>query len=889
MLDGPPGSIANQFPKQFTFVTAAEPTGVVPRSFITTNQTILDATFDHVEETFLVYCHHPHDSVHCREIFHKGAVDTIIRLPHHIGEGPFARVVSMDPVNEPPSLPAWALKKRNAAGVDGNGIYKLKFDYNFHAIKRAEDTVNMRVDYTNLKNYWDDVTDQPKKKRSASDSMDFSSWKSRVDRAKNASYTSGHDEFDVAVQGKTDLSPKSSVPPPHHQHERRWFGSFVNWLAKITTITKEETGSLPMSLSKVFNIYSGRLRCVNPSGVQITAGLDITADVRLEMGARYAYYFSGTVVPPKVIDTYIFLGAQPSIYAGINIRGNAELSYESERKKLITTITYPGLSVKGIATVGPSLDLHGQLYGRVTVSGQMKVGAKYTMDPIEMYMPNDDQTHQRASSKVEKFDTDSVGLKPVFQAGVRATVGLELRITPEINCGIKIGGDTGLSKKPLVQAQVAVYVNTTVAFDAWVTAATDGQSSNWEYGYKVELRWRIGMDAVAELYLYGSWKSDEFEAVPWQTIPIYGPIVVKSAPTAGSKLIRGLDSPPVWELPDAALPNPVFGRLSFHSLYEPSKLEPWSMMGNMSNNTDVAPLLRRADAKGENEFMLGDFKCTTGNSPCDAGLSNSAFEKRHYDERGIYKRATADCRIRIPRLYYNCVGGFADQAVQGANGVVNIPGICSSVRKYLTNRGIVTNQQTLTWDQHYDFKRRPQSCASARSPCFGPNGDDARYKTALGGLFPGVGTLVSCDEFPFASSEEGGYGWVQDPASLFPPNRIGTTRTCVPEWQQTLQGNCNKLLSSIVTNVEYFNNAQQPNDGSADGIDAWSSWSEKGWNTAGSFTQSKPRRAAQLFPPSTLHICTDFDKRETRAGSDSLLMTMINPTCMVAPKGGIRS
>jgi hypothetical protein len=50
--------------------------------------------------------------------------------------------------------------------------------------------------------------------------------------------------------------------------------------------------SLSMSLSKVFNIYSGRIQCVNPAGVTLNAGLDITAEVRLEMGSRYAYYFS---------------------------------------------------------------------------------------------------------------------------------------------------------------------------------------------------------------------------------------------------------------------------------------------------------------------------------------------------------------------------------------------------------------------------------------------------------------------------------------------------------------------------------------------------------------------------------------------------------------------
>ncbi|OAF98482.1 uncharacterized protein CC84DRAFT_1075110, partial [Paraphaeosphaeria sporulosa] len=441
MLDGPPGSIAKQFSKQFTVVTDDEPVHVVPRSFVTTNQTQLDATFDHAEEDFLVYCNYPHNSPHCNEVFYKGAIDTIIKLPHHVGDGPWARIVSMEPEYTPKDLPGWAIRKRAFDGVPRNGIYRVKIDYNFNLIRRDDGPVNMRVDYTNLQGYWDDVTDEP---------------------------------------GSTKHKPHLG---------RRWWGKFTAWLEKLTTITKEGAGNLPMGLSKVFNIYSGRLQCANPSGVTITAGLDITADVRLQMGTRYAYYFSGTVVPPNIIDTYVFLGAQPSISSTVEIRGNAQLEYESEVKKLISTITYPGLSIKGIATVGPSLDLLGQIYGKITVAGNLKVGAKYTMDPIEMYMPNDDKTREKASNKVQ-FSKDA-GLQPIFEAGVQATIGLQLRVTPRINCGIRVGGDIGIRKEPLVLAQVAVYMNTTLYFEAHVTAETTGLTSNWEYRYKVELWWRI--------------------------------------------------------------------------------------------------------------------------------------------------------------------------------------------------------------------------------------------------------------------------------------------------------------------------------------------------------------------------------------------------------------
>lgn len=60
-------------------------------------------------------------------------------------------------------------------------------------------------------------------------------------------------------------------------------------------------------------------------------------------------------------DTYGYLGVEPSAYLGLRLEGNAVLSYTSEWKKLIDTLAYPGLSIKGIATVGPSLDIYGRV------------------------------------------------------------------------------------------------------------------------------------------------------------------------------------------------------------------------------------------------------------------------------------------------------------------------------------------------------------------------------------------------------------------------------------------------------------------------------------------------------------------------------------------------
>ncbi|KAL4756603.1 uncharacterized protein BDW70DRAFT_164336 [Aspergillus foveolatus] len=60
-------------------------------------------------------------------------------------------------------------------------------------------------------------------------------------------------------------------------------------------------------------------------------------------------------------------------------------------------------------------------------------------------------------------------------------------------------------------------------------------------------------------------------------------------------------------------------------------------------------------------------------------------------------------------------------------------------------------------------------------------------------------TLVSCDEFPFGGAEEGG-----DWGAKYATRKRPPTANCVPQWQQTIQGNCNGILSTLYTNVAYF-------------------------------------------------------------------------------------
>lgn len=115
----------------------------------------------------------------------------------------------------------------------------MKFDYNFHLIKRQDEDgpVKMRIDFTNEEGYWDEVTaGNVTRKRSVDDHVPFHEWKERIVRARSrSSARMDHLNTDLAV----------------HTIDRRWFGAFVDWLKKVTTIESKQVGVLP---SKSFEV-----------------------------------------------------------------------------------------------------------------------------------------------------------------------------------------------------------------------------------------------------------------------------------------------------------------------------------------------------------------------------------------------------------------------------------------------------------------------------------------------------------------------------------------------------------------------------------------------------------------------------------------------------------
>lgn len=261
MLDGPPGSIENSLASDFTVARRTAEIPKAKRSLVTTNRTILDQVFEPMSETIYVYCNHLKNSPKCARVFHMGAEDTIITLPAHVGEGPFARIVSMEPAIDY-ELPDHHLRAR-AVERNTHPVYKLTLDYSFHLSKRASN-VNMRVDYTNLLSYWKTVTNTPasKKKRSVlSDSLPYQDWRAIIRDAKQEHRKLSKRHSQPADSLADKLVKRDPTGLSTRLLEKRWFGSFVNWLTKLTTVESSNKGFLAMAWRQSMLLYHAVKGC----------------------------------------------------------------------------------------------------------------------------------------------------------------------------------------------------------------------------------------------------------------------------------------------------------------------------------------------------------------------------------------------------------------------------------------------------------------------------------------------------------------------------------------------------------------------------------------------------------------------------------------------------
>ncbi|KAH8891138.1 hypothetical protein GQ53DRAFT_687387, partial [Thozetella sp. PMI_491] len=773
MLNGAKEAIDDTFGESHTVVRRSAEIPKVKRDILTNNKTLLDSVFEHSEETFYVYCNFPKSDSRCQAVWDGGVEDTIVRLPDHVGEGPFARIVSME-LAEDYALPEHHLVHRSTEAINENPVYRVTIDYNFHAARQDRGNVNIRIDYTNLLGYWQEMTNSDPdtsssriKRSVAEEGYSMASFKRRVQRG---------EEHEKTLRKRKTPEVVRRTPYTHLIESRnlakRWWGTFLRWLEKLTTVRKAEKGDLPLGWAQTLNIFRAQWGC---PGKSWSANLRMDLEAELSMQATYAYYFSTTFIPPtNKPDVFFYFGMEPTAYVGLNLVGNAAARLTTGRKKIIDTLSYPGLAIKGIAAVGPTLDVYGEVRGDLNVHGEMKAGVRVTFPKAQAYWPQDDDKIKEydeyldldLTSHEEPHETE---VAPTFEAGVQVTAGLAVIVQPEANVGITVGGGSFTGGITLISATVTAYLKAALQFKA--TGSVNLVTGMFDYEYGAALFYNLGYKAQATVLKWVSWSLGDRNAYsPDRKIDIYGPKTGSIDLTGGRRdgvirrqMVRLIDSPP-------------------------EDIEAYNNE-SMSALADPTWLFRRAD---DMDVDGPDSPSFTQPITCPAGDSAT---------------------IKIPALVVNCAAfpqlqvenrqtgaylGLTTSLCQGYKTLQNLP-------HTLTHAAPLDASQTTRKNT-----RRTQSCGNEFESCFTDN--EVLY--AAIGYRPPSSTvqMLECDEYPWASSEEGG-NWK-------PANE--RSRLCVPRVQNNHGGQCIEMLSGIQSNVGQMEPVDPPAGKSR--VDMWAAW-----------------------------------------------------------------
>ncbi|KAJ7021249.1 hypothetical protein C8F04DRAFT_973044 [Mycena alexandri] len=387
-----------------------------------------DATSDEAQSV-LAYCTCPmaEEDCGCAHVFIGGAADTIVKLPSSCGLGPYARVVSIEVHPDQTALSGTHARKRSA-----DPVYSLAFDYAFTDISVDKGPIYMRADMTDMPGYWDSIIDSPP---DASSSV-----------------------------RKRDLN--------FHQPrglEKRWFGSFEAWLAKLNTLTTSDSISRNYHWSDTYTIFHQEESCPN-----FQSSLDISTFASIN--SQFGYYLETTVVPPAVQQAYVYFKAGISPYkAAFTITGIASASWNSGRYELVN-FGFPGLYYPGLLTLGPSLHLYGELSGQLSLSGTYKASVSYTFPNLDLSFGK-----QNADAGVSNFGSPVAPTNHFggFNSSVGWNVELsgtaDVHLIPSLQLGVSVLGGTLIDAQVFVEADLFAGLSITgsvskaVALDVCIT------------------------------------------------------------------------------------------------------------------------------------------------------------------------------------------------------------------------------------------------------------------------------------------------------------------------------------------------------------------------------------------------------------------------------------
>lgn len=97
----------------------------------------------------------------------------------------------------------------------------------------------------------------------------------------------------------------------------------------------------------------------------------------------------------------------------------------------LLSAAFPGMSIKGLISIGPQLVLNGALDASLKVSGELNAGVAVTWPRTEVYFPQDAAAKSAGSAPKDltKDDEGSYGFDPIFNAQLDAEGNLDRKFS----------------------------------------------------------------------------------------------------------------------------------------------------------------------------------------------------------------------------------------------------------------------------------------------------------------------------------------------------------------------------------------------------------------------------------------------------------------------------
>lgn len=81
----------------------------------------------------------------------------------------------------------------------------------------------------------------------------------------------------------------------------------------------------------------------------------------------------------------------------LTLRGEAVWQSTTGTVPIISGITFPGLSIKGLISIGPELELMGRMDASLSISGELNAGVVASWPRAEVYFPQEMAEQMRVS------------------------------------------------------------------------------------------------------------------------------------------------------------------------------------------------------------------------------------------------------------------------------------------------------------------------------------------------------------------------------------------------------------------------------------------------------------------------------------------------------------